>query len=168
MNPMREIRIEKVVLNIGAGEGSDKLANAEKVLEQITGQKPARTYAKKPVRDWGVKRGSPIGCVVTLRGKRAVETLSRLLDAVERRLKRESFDDRGNFAFGIREHIDIPGVSYDPELGVFGMDVCVTLMRPGYRIRRRKRLTRAIPPGHMITREEAINFITSKFGVQVI
>jgi len=168
MNPMRDIRIEKVVLNMGIGEGGDKLTNAEKVLERITKQKPARTYAKKPVRDWGVKLGSPIGCIVTLRGKLAVETLNRLLDAVERRVKRDSFDKGGNFAFGVKEHIDIPGISYDPELGVFGMDVCVTLIRPGYSIRRRRRLARSIPPGHRITKEEAINFATDKFGVQVI
>jgi large subunit ribosomal protein L5 len=168
MNPMRDIRIDKVVLNMGIGEGGDKLTNAEKVLERIAKQKPARTYAKKPVRDWGVKLGSPIGCVVTLRGKRAVETLNRLLDAVERRVKRDSFDKGGNFAFGIKEHIDIPGISYDPELGVFGMDVCVTLIRPGYRIRRRRRLDRPIPPRHKITKEEAINFATDKFGIQVI
>lgn len=168
MNPMREIRIEKVVLNIGTGEGGDKLANAERVLESIVKQKPARTYAKKLVREWGVKCGSPIGCVVTLRGERAVETLKRLLGAVERRVKRDSFDNDGNFAFGIKEQIDIPGVSYDPELGIFGMDVCVTLMRPGYRIRRRRRLTRPIPPSHRVTKEEAVNFMTSKFGVQVV
>lgn len=168
MNPMRDIRIDKVVLNMGIGEGGDKLTNAEKVLEHITKQKPARTYAKKAIRDWGVKLGSPIGCVVTLRGKRAVETLNRLLDAVERHVKRNSFDKDGNFAFGIKEHIDIPGISYDPELGVFGMDVCVTLIRPGYRIRRRRRLDRPIPPRHKITKEEAINFVTGKFGVQVV
>lgn len=168
MNPMREIRVEKVVLNMGTGEGGDKLAKAEKVLEDIAGQKPVRTFAKKSVREWGVKRGSPIGCMVTLRGGRAVENLKRLLAAVERRLKKDSFDNNGNFAFGIKEHIDIPGVSYDPELGVFGMDVCVTLARPGYRIKRRRRLARPVSATHRITKEEAINFITEKFRVQVI
>lgn len=168
MNPMREIRIEKVVLNVGAGEGGDKLAKAEKVLESITEQKPARTYAKKAIREWGVKRGGPIGCVATLRGEPAIEILKRLLDAVDRRVKASSFDNGGNFTFGIREHIDIPGARYDPEIGIFGMDVCVTLMRPGYRIRRRRRLARPIPPSHRVTKEEAINFITSKFGAQVL
>ncbi|HID60758.1 MAG TPA: 50S ribosomal protein L5 [Hadesarchaea archaeon] len=168
MNPMREIRIEKVVLNIGTGEGGDKLAKAENVLKDIAGQKPMRTFAKKSVREWGVKRGNPLGCMVTLRGERAIETLKRLLDGVERHLKKDSFDNNGNFAFGIKEHIDIPGISYDPELGVFGMDVCVTLARPGYRIKRRRRLARPISTTHLITKEEAINFVTEKFGVQVI
>lgn len=168
MNPMREIRIEKVILNIGVGEGGDKLVKAEKVLNDVAKQKPTRTYAKTTVREWRVKKGEPIGCMVTLRGERAVETLKRLLEAVERRVKGNSFDNSGNFSFGIKEHIDIPGVSYDPEIGMFGMDVCVTLMRPGYRIKRRLHMARPVPPSHKVTREEAINFITNKFGAQVI
>ena len=168
MNPMREIRIDKVVLNIGTGEGGDKLANAEKVLESIAGQKPRRAHAKKAVREWGVKEGTPIGCTVTLRRERAMEILKKMFEAVERHLKASSFDDRGNFSFGVKEHIDIPGVSYDPELGVFGMDVCVTLTMPGYRVKRRRRLSHPIPASHMISKEKAINFVSDKFGVQVV
>lgn len=168
MNPMREIKIEKVTLNIGVGEGGDKLAKAERVLESITGRKPARTQAKRTIREWGIRRGEPVGCKVTLRGEEAVKILKRLFDAVERRLDKNCFDDGGNFAFGIKEHIDIPGVSYDPELGLFGMNVCATLCRPGYRIRRRRCQPKAIPKSHLVIKEEAINFITKKFGVQVV
>jgi large subunit ribosomal protein L5 len=168
MNPMREIVIEKITLNIGAGEGGDKLAKAERVLESITGRKSTRTYAKKTIREWGIKQGEPVGCKVTLRGGEATKTLNRLFDAVERRLNKGCFDKGGNFAFGIKEHIEIPGVTYDPEIGIFGMDVCATPCRPGYRIKRRKRQTREIPKSHRITKEEAINFIKDKFGVQVV
>jgi len=167
MNLMREIQIEKVTLNIGVGEGGDKLANAERVLESITGRKPARAQAKRAIREWEVKQGEPIGCKVTLRGEEATKILKRLFDAVERRLSEKCFDGKGNFAFGIKEHIDISGISYDPEIGIFGIDVCVTLQRPGYRIRRRKRQPKAIPKRHSIAKEEAINFIIEKFGVQV-
>jgi large subunit ribosomal protein L5 len=130
VNPMREVRIEKVTLNIGVGEGGDKLLKAEKVLEDITGRKPIRTLAKKTIRDFGIRKGEPVGCKVTLWGKAAEELLMRLLGAVEKRLNNVAFDDQGNFSFGIKEHIDVPGVKYDPEIGIFGMDVCVSLCRP--------------------------------------
>jgi len=168
MNPMREIKIEQVTINIGVGGGGDKLVNAERVLEGITGRKPTRTQAKRTIREWGITQGESVGSKVTLRGEEAVKTLKRLFDAVERRLNKDCFDDGGNFAFGIKEHIDIPGVSYDPEVGLFGMDVCATLCRPGYRIRRRRRQPKAIPKSHRVTKEEAINFIPEKFGVQVV
>ncbi|MFN4132873.1 MAG: 50S ribosomal protein L5 [Candidatus Hadarchaeales archaeon] len=167
MNPMRELRLEKVVLNIGVGEGGDKLVKAEKVLEMISGQKPVRTYAKDSVREWGVKKGMPIGCKVTLRKRRAEEVLDRLLNAVERRISENSFDKSGNVSFGIKEHIDIPGVPYDPEIGIFGMDVCVAISRPGYRVRLRKNNPRKISRRHQVTREEAIDFMSKKFNVVI-
>jgi large subunit ribosomal protein L5 len=165
---MKEIKVWKVVLNMGVGEGGDKLAKAESVLEKIAGQKPARTYAKGTIRDWGVKKGGPIGCKVTIRGRRAEETLNKLFDAIERRVKKNSFDGQGNFSFGIKEHIDVPGISYDPAIGIFGMDVCVSLYRPGYRVKWRRRAPRRISSSHLISREEAVDFITRKFGVEMI
>ena len=167
MNPMREIELEKVTLNVGVGEGGDKLEKVGRVLAELTGRKPARTLAKKTIREWRVRRGDPIGHKLTFRGKQAEAILERLFRAVDDRLTERSFDAKGNFSFGIKEYIDIPGASYDPEVGIFGMDVCVSLRRPGYRIKYRRRQRRPIPSAHRISKPEAIKFVREKFGVRV-
>jgi large subunit ribosomal protein L5 len=82
-------------------------------------------------------------------------------------VKASSFDENGNFAFGIKEHIEIPGTKYVPELGIFGMDVIGTLERPGYRIKRRRIRPALIGKSHRITKEEAIKFISEKFAAQI-
>lgn len=168
MNPMRQVVLDKVVLNIGVGEGGERLEKAEKVLNQITGMKPKRTLAKKTIREWKIHKKDPIGCIVTVRGQKGMELLGRLLKAVDNRLKESSFDPYGNFSFGIKEHIDIPGIKYDPEIGIFGMDVCVSLARRGYRIARRKRARRKIPMSHRVTKEEAMEWVKTNFGVQIV
>lgn len=168
MNPMRQVVLDKVVLNIGVGEGGERLEKAEKVLNQITGMKPKRTLAKKTIREWKIHKKDPIGCIVTVRGQKGMELLGRLLKAVDNRLKESSFDPYGNFSFGIKEHIDIPGIKYDPEIGIFGMDVCVSLARRGYRIARRRRARRKIPMSHRVTKEEAMEWVKTNFGVQIV
>jgi len=168
MNPMREVILDKVVLNIGVGEGGERLEKAEKVLNQITGMKPKRTLAKKTIREWRIHKRDPIGCKVTVRGKKGMELLALLLKAVDNRLKESSFDAWGNFSFGIKEHIDIPGIKYDPEIGIFGMDVCVSLARRGYRIARRRRARKKIPRCHRVTKEEAMEWVKTNFGVQIV
>lgn len=137
------------------------------MLEQLVGQKPIRRRAKQTNKDFGIRRGEPIAVKVTLRGKKAEETLRRLLAAVDNKLKAGNFDEHGNFCFGIDEHINIPGVEYDPEIGIFGMDVCVTLERPGFRVARRKRQRKKIPNRHKLTKEEGIVFTIEEFNVQV-
>jgi len=168
MNPMRRIHVDKVTVNIGVGESGQRLVNAEKVLELLTGQKPVRTYAKKTIQTFGIRKGEAIGCKVTLRGERAVEFLRKALSVVNNRLSERQFDEFGAFSFGIREHIDFPDVSYDPEIGIFGMDVCVTLARPGYRVARRKIKRSKIGRSHRVTKEEAIRFVSEEFGVEVV
>lgn len=167
MNSMRELEIEKVTLNIGVGEGGKALSNAEKVLEEISNQKPVRTRAKQTHRDFGIRKGAPIGCKITLRGEKAFSTLKKLFDAKDK-ISKSSFDGTGNFSFGIKEHIDIPGMKYDPDIGIYGMDVCVTLSRPGYRIKKRRQQPRSIPKSHRIKKEEAIDFMQKNFDIQVV
>ena len=166
-NPMLKPRIAKVTVNIGVGESGERLQKAAKLLEMLTGQKPSIRRAKRTIRDFGIRRGEPIAVMVTLRRERAIEFLRKALHAVGNKLKASQFDEFGNVAFGIREHITLPGVKYDPEIGVFGMDVVVTVERPGYRVARRRRARSRIPRRHRVTREESMVLLHELFGVVI-
>jgi len=159
MTVMRQLKIAKVTVNMGVGEGGERLAKAEALLEKIAGQKPTRTYAKSTNPTFGIRKGLPIGCKVTLQKEKAENFLKKAFDAVDYKIKTSSFDDCGNLSFGIKEHINIPGVKYDPSVGIFGMDVCITIERPGYRIKRRKISKSRISKHHIVTKEEAMEFI---------
>jgi len=166
-NPMRAIKLAKVTVHISVGASGEMLEKARKVLEEITGQKPCTRPAKMTIKEFGIREGEPIACLTTLRGEKAAAFLKRGLEAVENALRKSCFDENGNFAFGIREHIEIPGTKYVPELGIFGMDVIGTLERPGYRIKRRRIRPTTIGKSHRITRDDAVKFVTEKFGVQI-
>jgi large subunit ribosomal protein L5 len=166
-NPMLRPRIAKVTVNIGVGESGERLQKAAKVLEMLTGQKPSVRRAKKTIRDFGIRKGEPIAVMVTLRGEKAVEFLKRVLHAVGYRLRASQFDEFGNVSFGIKEHILIPGVKYDPEIGIFGMDVAITVERPGFRVMRRRRARRPIPRIHRVTKEEAMLLLHELLGVTI-
>ncbi|HDM45231.1 50S ribosomal protein L5 [Candidatus Bathyarchaeota archaeon] len=167
-NPMLKPRIAKVCVNICVGKSGEPLEKASKVLEELTNQKPCRRKAKKTIRDFGIRRGEPIACTVTLRGEKAYTFLQRALQAVNNRLSERSFDKFGNVSFGIKEHIEIPGVKYIPELGIHGMDISIALERPGYRVKRRKVKRSKVGSSHLLTREEGILFLKEEFGVQVV
>jgi large subunit ribosomal protein L5 len=167
MNPMRKLRIDKVTVNMGVGEGGEKLAKAEALLEKLTEQKPTKTYAKSTNPTFGIRKGLPIGCKVTLRGERAEKFLERALQAIGHKIKLSSFDKYGNVSFGIREHIDLPGVKYDPAIGIYGMDVCLTIERPGFRVKKRKIRPSKVGRSHLVNREEAVEFLKNKYNVIV-
>lgn len=167
-NPMQNPRIEKVTVNIGVGESGEKLIKAESLMERLIGRKPVRTISGHKIPTWGLKKGDPIGCKVTLRGNDAQEFLKRGFSAKDNQLKASSFDKSGNFSFGIHEYIDIPGIKYDPDIGILGMDITVTMERPGYRIKRRRLRKEKIPAKGLITREESMEFIKEKFNVEIV
>ncbi len=163
MNPMKEIKIEKVVLNIGCGTKLNPEV-AKKLLERITEKKAVITKTKKR-STFGVAKNKPIGCKVTIR-KHAEKILEKLLQAKET-LTQSNFDETGNFSFGIKEYIDVPGIDYDPSIGILGFDVCVSLCRPGFRVARKK-LKSKIGKNHKIKKDEAIEFVEKKFGIKVM
>ncbi len=167
-NPMRKMRIEKVVVNIGVGKSGEPLQKASTILQELFQQKPSVRKARKSIRDFGVRKGEPIGVTVTLRGGKAIEALKKLLQAKGSRLPASSFDKNGSVSFGLKEHIDIAGVKYKPELGIFGMNISVFVTRPGYRVMYRKRAPSKVGRAHRVNREEAIEFLKSNFGVEVV
>ncbi|MBI2656880.1 50S ribosomal protein L5 [Candidatus Woesearchaeota archaeon] len=167
MNQMKNIRVEKVTLNIGAGKDQTRLEKGLVLLGAVANATPIKTVTSKRIQEWGLRPGLPIGCKLTLRKEKAIKILSRLLEAVDNRLREKQFDNNGNVAFGIHEYIEIPGVKYDPKIGIMGLEVCVTLERPGYRIKRRRLLPRKIPTRHRISKQEAISFMADKFNAKV-
>lgn len=160
---MRDIKIEKITLNIGCGTKTP-IDTATTILKNVSGGKVVITKTKKR-STFNVPKNKEIGCKITLR-KNTTPFLKRLLEAKENKLRMSNFDRTGNFSFGIREYIDVPGMEYDPKLGVLGFDVCVTLERPGYRVKR-KRLSGKLGKGHLIKKEDAVEFAKEKFGIIV-
>lgn len=164
---MKKISVGKVVINIGVGKSGEPLEKAKRALEELTGRRPSIRGARKTVRDFNIHKGEPIGTMVTLRGEEAIKFLRSIFAANGNSLKESSFDDRGNISVGIREHIDIPGTKYNPEIGIFGMDVSISLVRPGYRIAK-KRDKSKIGKGHRITKQQAIEFFKEQYGVEIL
>jgi large subunit ribosomal protein L5 len=164
---MKRIKVHKVVINIGVGRSGEPIDKAKNALLELTNQRPAVRGAKKTVRDFGIHKGEPIGVVVTLRREPAIEFLKRVIAAKKNVLRASSFDNYGNISVGIHEHIDIPGTKYNPEIGIFGMDVNIVLNRPGYRVARKSRRSARIGKTHRINREEAIQFFKEEYGVEV-
>ena len=164
---MKRINVHKVVINIGVGRSGEPIDKAKNALLELTNQRPAVRGAKKTVRDFGIHKGEPIGVVVTLRREPAIEFLRRVIAAKKNVLRASSFDNYGNLSIGIHEHIDIPGTKYNPEIGIFGMDINIVLNRPGYRIARKSRRSAKIGKTHRINREEAIQFFKEEYGVEI-
>jgi large subunit ribosomal protein L5 len=164
---MKRINVHKVVINIGVGRSGEPIDKAKNALIELTNQQPAVRGAKKTVRDFGIHKGEPIGVVVTLRREPANEFLKRVIAAKKNVLEASSFDNYGNISVGIHEHIDIPGTKYNPEIGIFGMDVNIVLNRPGYRIAAKSRRRAKIGKTHRINKEEAIEFFRQEYGVGV-
>ncbi|TAJ45260.1 50S ribosomal protein L5 [Methanofollis fontis] len=167
-NPMQDVHIDKIVVHMGVGESGERLVKGEDILRQITGGSPVRSIAKKTQPAFGIRKGAPTGAKVTLRGKKAEAFVQTAFDIVERRLADRAFDQQGNFSFGIEEHTDFPGQSYDPQIGIYGMDINVVLEKKGVRIARRRIAPRKLPTKQRVTKDEAISFVRDSYGMEVL
>ena len=167
-NPMKRPYLEKIVLNIGVGAGGEELERATTVLETITGRKAVKTISKKNIKEFNLRIGRPIGAKVTVRGKEAENLLKRLLIVTNNKILTKSFDNYGNFGFGITEHISIPGIEYDTEIGLYGLDVCGKIVRPGMRVKNRRTKRSKISKDHYVSKLEAQEFLNKKFNVSIV
>ena len=133
-NPMQLPKLDKIVLNMGVGEAvkdTKKVKQAAEELSRIAGQKAVITHAKKSIAGFRVREKMPLGCKVTLRGDRMYEFLDRLITVAMPRIRDfrgvsgKSFDGRGNYATGLKEHIVFPEINFDKVDEVWGMDIVI-------------------------------------------
>lgn len=162
VNPMQNIRLEKVCLNICTGKSDETLNKAAKVLEQLTGQTPIFSKAKITIRAFGIRRNEKIAANVVIRGEKAMEVLNAGLRVKEFELPETCFSNTGTFGFGIQEHIDL-GIKYDTSIGIFGMDFAVVLSKPGRRVSERKKCKSRVGKKQRVSKEEAIEWFKKAF-----
>jgi len=163
-----EPKIEKITINIGVGEAGERLTKAETVLKGLTGHISVKTLSKTTNKDWGLRKRMPLGCKVTLRGKDANNFLTEALKTRENKIADYSFDEQGNLSFGIPDHTLFKNQKYDPKIGIFGMDVSITMKRAGYRVKTRRIAPGHIPKRHQVKKEETMQFFKKQFNVEVL
>ena len=167
-HPMKKPYLEKVVLNIGVGAGGEELERAFTVLQTISGKTPVKTLSKKNVKEFNLRIGRPIGTMVTIRRKEAEKLLKRLFVVNNDKMLRKSFDNYGNFGFCITEHITIPGIEYDNLIGIWGLDVVARIVRPGMRVKYRRKGRAKVPKHHYVSRAEAQYILEKNYGIEIV
>ncbi len=165
---MREVRLNKVTVNIGIGDNEDRFQNAKALLEKLTGRIAVATKSKHREPELKIRKGQIIGAMVTLRNKEASELLRRALDANNNTVY-ESSVANNSVNFGVSEYIYFSGVKYDPKIGMLGLNVNGSFGRMGKRVETRKRGASRVSRSHRdVSREEIMNYMQSKYGVKFV
>ncbi len=167
MNKMKEIRIEKITLNVGAGKDQKVLEKGVKLLKNLTGIEPVKTITQKRIQGWGLRPGLPIGTKLTLRGEEAKKMVERVVYSKDNVLNLSHFDDNGNISFGILEYVDIKDAKYDVDIGMMGLQTSITLSRPGFRVKNKRIRPGKISKDHRISKQEAIDFMKKNYNVKI-
>ena len=162
---MREVRIEKIVLSCGGT--AEKLEKSLRLLKALTGRKPSTIQSKRRIPNFGVRPGLEVGCKLTLRGKAGEEMLKRLLQAENNEVREKSVKEN-HFSFGIREYIEIPGVEYQRDIGLLGLNVTVDFARTGRRVEFRKIKRSKMNKKQYVTREEIKDYMVKHFGTKFL
>ena len=165
-NPMREIEIEKMVMNCGGID--DKFEKSLKLLEMITKRKPQIRVSNKRIPAFDISPGKKSGCRVTIRNKEEIiSLLKRFFAAIDNKLSQKQIT-KNHFSFGIKEYIEIPGLEYNREIGILGFDVDVSFKRKGKRVKERKIKRGKYPKRQAVTKEEIIEFLKKNLRLEVV
>ncbi len=163
-NIMRNIKLERVVLNIG-GTG-EKLDKGVILLEKVSEKKAIKVKATKRIPTWSVRPGLEVGTKVTLRGKDALNMIKKLLPSIDNTLKEKQIQNNF-FSFGIPEYIEIPGMEYIREVGIMGFEVTAVFSRAGKSVEKKK-VKRGKARRLTVTRKEIENYLENNFGTTIL
>jgi len=164
-NLMRKIKIEKVVISCGSTGAN--LEKSKKLLELISGMKAQILRSKKRIPNFDVSPGLEVGTKVTLRGSKALELLKRFLASIDNTLS-ENQISTNHFSFGIKEYIEIPGLEYQRDMGIRGLNVTIDFIRAGVRVKRKKIKTGRLPKKQHISQEEITKFMEDNFQTNFV
>lgn len=164
-SPMREIEIEKIVLNCGGID--DKFEKSVKLLEMITKRKPDVRKSNKRIPAFDISPGKKSGCRVTIRDNEEIfKLLKRFFAAIDNKLSKKKIMEN-HFSLGIKEYIEIPGLEYNRDIGILGFEVDVSFKRKGKRVKERKIKRGKYPKKQAVTKEEIIEFLKKNLKLEV-